>query len=48
MQLPAEFQAALELRDRVRLTLEADRIEVRPGQPHGVRATAVDEGEDER
>ena len=34
MQLPAEFTSALELRDRVRLTLEPDRIEVRPGEPH--------------
>jgi ABC-type lipoprotein export system ATPase subunit len=31
MQLPAEFTAALELRDRVRLALEPDRVEVRPG-----------------
>nr|WP_236779090.1 ABC transporter ATP-binding protein [Agromyces seonyuensis] len=32
LQLPTEFVAALELRDRVRLGLEPDRIEVRPGQ----------------
>lgn len=31
MQLPAEFTAALGLRDRVRLSLEPDRVEVRPG-----------------
>lgn len=31
MQLPAEFTAALALRDRVRLSLEPDRVEVRPG-----------------
>jgi putative ABC transport system ATP-binding protein len=31
MQLPAEFTAALALRDRVRLSLESDRVEVRPG-----------------
>jgi ABC-type lipoprotein export system ATPase subunit len=34
MQLPAEFTGALGLRDRVRLSLEPDRIEVRPGQSH--------------
>jgi ABC-type lipoprotein export system ATPase subunit len=31
MQLPAEFTNALALRDRVRLSLEPDRVEVRPG-----------------
>jgi putative ABC transport system ATP-binding protein len=31
MQLPSEFTAALALRDRVRLSLEPDRVEVRPG-----------------
>jgi len=31
MQLPAEYVDALELRDRVRLSLETDRIEVRQG-----------------
>ena len=31
MQLPAEFTKALGLRDRVRLSLEPDRVEVRPG-----------------
>ena len=32
LQLPSEFVGALELRERVRLSLEPDRIEVRPGQ----------------
>jgi putative ABC transport system ATP-binding protein len=31
MQLPAEFTAALALRDRVRLSLEPDSVVVRPG-----------------
>ncbi len=31
MQLPAEFTSALALKDRVRLALEPDRVEVRPG-----------------
>jgi len=31
MQLPAPFVEALELRDRVRLTLEPDHVQVRPG-----------------
>jgi putative ABC transport system ATP-binding protein len=31
MQLPAEFTGALALKDRVRLSLERDRVEVRPG-----------------
>ncbi|WP_036283712.1 ABC transporter ATP-binding protein [Microbacterium luticocti] len=31
MQLPADYVQALELRDRVRLSLQPDRIEVRPG-----------------
>ncbi|MFE1646422.1 ABC transporter ATP-binding protein [Microbacterium sp. P01] len=31
MQLPADFVSALSLRERVRLSLESDRIEVRPG-----------------
>ena len=31
MQLPAAFAASLELRDRVRLTLESDHVSVRPG-----------------
>ncbi|RLK49007.1 ABC transporter ATP-binding protein [Microbacterium telephonicum] len=32
LQLPDEFVAALDLRDRVRLSLEPDRVEVRPGR----------------
>jgi ABC-type lipoprotein export system ATPase subunit len=32
MQLPAAFVDSLELRDRVRLNLEPDHVEVRPGQ----------------
>jgi ABC-type lipoprotein export system ATPase subunit len=32
MQLPAAFVDALELRDRIRLNLEPDHVEVRPGQ----------------
>ncbi|SIR46835.1 ABC transporter ATP-binding protein [Micromonospora avicenniae] len=32
MQLPAAFVEALELRDRVRLNLEPDHVEVRPGE----------------
>lgn len=31
MQLPPDFTSALALRDRVRLSLEPDRVEVRPG-----------------
>ena len=42
MQLPAEFTGALGLRDRVRLSLEPDRIEVRPGQAHRADAAADD------
>ena len=42
MQLPAEFTGALGLRDRVRLSLEPDRIEVRPGQAHRTDAAADD------
>jgi len=45
MQLPAEFTGALGLRDRVRLSLEPDRIEVRPGQAHAADARpATDDG----
>jgi ABC-type lipoprotein export system ATPase subunit len=33
MQLPAAFVEALALRDRVRLNLEPDHVEVRPGEP---------------
>jgi ABC-type lipoprotein export system ATPase subunit len=32
MQLPAAFVAALSLRDRVKVNLEPDHVEVRPGQ----------------
>jgi len=35
MQLPAAFTASLELRDRVRLTLESDHVSVRPGHDAG-------------
>ncbi|MFF0659023.1 ABC transporter ATP-binding protein [Micromonospora tulbaghiae] len=36
MQLPAQFVEALSLRDRVRLNLEPDHVEVRPGdRAHG-------------
>jgi ABC-type lipoprotein export system ATPase subunit len=35
LQLPAEFTSALGLRDRVKLSLEPDRIEVRPGTDEG-------------
>ena len=31
MQLPAAFVDALALKDRVRLNLEPDHVEVRPG-----------------
>ena len=31
LQLPAPFVDALTLRDRVKLNLESDRVEVRPG-----------------
>jgi putative ABC transport system ATP-binding protein len=34
MQLPAAFVAALSLRDRVRLNLEPDHVQVRPGEEH--------------
>jgi putative ABC transport system ATP-binding protein len=34
LQLPAAFVEALTLRDRVRLTLEADHVAVRPGEEH--------------
>ncbi|AYF97055.1 ABC transporter ATP-binding protein [Protaetiibacter intestinalis] len=35
LQLPAEFTGALGLRDRVRLSLEPDHIQVRQGRSHG-------------
>jgi ABC-type lipoprotein export system ATPase subunit len=50
MQFPAEFTAALGLRDRVRLSLEPDRVEVRPGDrpvpppPTGHGRHRADEG----
>ncbi|GAA4561892.1 ABC transporter ATP-binding protein [Micromonospora coerulea] len=41
MQLPAPFVDALALRDRVRLNLEPDHVEVRPGdRAHGERSEA--------
>jgi hypothetical protein len=33
MQLPAEFVAALSLRDRVRLNLEPDHVQIHPATP---------------
>jgi len=33
MQLPADFVAALDLRERVRLSLEPDHVRVAPGEP---------------
>jgi ABC-type lipoprotein export system ATPase subunit len=52
MQFPAEFTSALGLRDRVRLSLEPDRVEVRPGDRpvpapdpgHGRHRAGADEG----
>ncbi|HEV7741818.1 MAG TPA: ABC transporter ATP-binding protein [Pseudolysinimonas sp.] len=51
MQLPAEFTSTLALKDRVRLSLEADRVEVRPGDRpvahpdpgHGRHRVPIDE-----
>ena len=43
LQLPEEFVTSLELRERVRLTLETDRVEVRPGL--APRAEPVTSGE---
>lgn len=49
MQLPAEYVEALRLRERVRLSLQPDRIEVRPGTaastPVVPEAQSPDEGE---
>ena len=42
MQLPSEFVTALELRERVRLSLERDRIEVRPSGRGSEAAEAVE------
>jgi ABC-type lipoprotein export system ATPase subunit len=39
LQLPAAFVDELELRDRVRLNLEPDRVEVRPGHTDADRRT---------
>jgi len=39
LQLPQDYLQALGLRDRVRLALEPDRIEVRPDRPHRVAET---------
>ncbi|CAN5389976.1 hypothetical protein BH11ACT5_BH11ACT5_19790 [soil metagenome] len=35
LQLPQEYLAALGLKDRVRLDLESDRVEVRPSRAEG-------------
>ncbi|MBX3193548.1 MAG: ABC transporter ATP-binding protein [Microbacteriaceae bacterium] len=53
MQFPAEFTQALGLRERVRLSLEPDRVEVRPGDAvvpppeagRGRHRAASDDGE---
>ncbi|MGN7976141.1 ABC transporter ATP-binding protein [Microbacterium sp. 22195] len=48
MQLPADFVSALELRERVRLTLEPDHVRVAPGHGHPAQREsddAPDEGE---
>jgi hypothetical protein len=42
LQLPQDYLQALGLRDRVRLALEPDRIEVRPDRPHHVAETGDD------
>lgn len=44
LQLPDEFVAALDLRDRVRLALEPDHVQVRPGER--ADAAAQTSGED--
>jgi ABC-type lipoprotein export system ATPase subunit len=47
LQLPESFQERLGLRDRVRLTLETDRVEVRPGHDDdGSDAGAPRDGQD--
>jgi len=38
LQLPQEYLTALGLKDRVRLDLETDRVEVRPSRPDGEEA----------
>ncbi|WP_193509482.1 ABC transporter ATP-binding protein [Cryobacterium sp. BB736] len=45
LQLPDEFMAALDLRDRVRLALEPDHVGVWPGQTKPDEASEVDEEE---
>jgi len=48
MQLPADFVSALELRERVRLTLEPDHVRVAPGHGHPAQRAsddAPDQGE---
>ena len=42
MQLPADFVSALELRERVRLTLEPDHVRVAPGQGHAAEHASSD------
>ncbi|MBS1672378.1 MAG: ABC transporter ATP-binding protein [Actinobacteria bacterium] len=44
MQLPGEFVTALELRDRVRLTLEADHVRVASGTAAASPSKELDEG----
>jgi len=50
LQLPSEYLEALELKERVRLSLEPDRVEVRPGHRTAPPADDVPEAteEDER
>ncbi|MDR2998509.1 MAG: ABC transporter ATP-binding protein, partial [Microbacterium sp.] len=43
MQLPVDFVSALDLRERVKLTLEPDHVRVAPGQDD---RTPHDQGED--
>jgi hypothetical protein len=45
LQLPGEYVAALELRDRVRLALEPDHIGVWPGQPPDAASGAAGTGD---
>lgn len=40
LQLPQEFVSALQLRDRVKVSLEPDHVQVRPSIPTPVAATA--------
>ena len=48
MQLPGEFVSALELRDRVRLTLETDHVRIASGATTEAPDAAEDAGERER